>query len=158
MSTDARNSSPALPDDPALLKQINRELLDLVATLQQKNDSLQQQLEQLRRRLAGHKSEKLHPNQPLLFPELAAAAPRDTVVSQPPAAEETLRKRRGHGRNGLNPKLRRERRVYELEENQRRCPCGGLCEKFGEDISAQLDYVPSSLFVIEHVRTKYACP
>ena len=50
-----------------LLKQINRELLDLVATLQQKNDNLQQQLEQLRRRLAGHKSEKFNPNQPLLF-------------------------------------------------------------------------------------------
>jgi transposase len=159
MSTDAPIvDARALPDDPVLLKQINGELLDLVAKLQQKNDSLQQQLEQLRRRLAGHKSEKLNPNQPLLFPELAAAAPRDTAASAPPAAEEQPRQRRGHGRNGLNPKLRRERRVYILEENQRRCPCGGVCEKFGEEISEQLDYIPASLFVIEHVRTKYACP
>lgn len=141
-----------------LLKQINRELLDLVAQLQQKNDNLQQQLEQLRRRLAGHKSEKLNPNQPLLFAELAAAAASDTAMSLPPVTAESPPKRRGHGRHGLNPKLRRDRRVYVLDEDQRRCPCGGLCDKFGEEISEQLDYVPASLFIIEHVRTKYACP
>jgi transposase len=156
---DTASESPALPDDPILLKQINRELLALVAKLQQKNDSLQQQLEQLRRRLAGHKSEKLHPNQPLLFPELAAAAPSDTTVSPPsPTTEQAPPKRRGHGRHGLNPKLRRDRRVYVLDDNERRCPCGGLCDKFAEEISEQLDYIPASLFVIEHVRTKYACP
>ena len=158
MSTDVPARSPTLPDDPALLKQINRELLDLVATLQQKNESLQQQLEQLRRRLAGHKSEKLNPAQALLFSELAGAASTDTAVSLPSADAERSVKRRGHGRNGLNSKLRRDRRVYVLDENQRRCPCGGLCQKFGEDISEQLDYLPASLFVIEHVRTKYACP
>jgi cell division septum initiation protein DivIVA len=108
-SNDAPTDSPALPDDPTLLKQINRELLDLVAKLQQKNESLQQQLEQLRRRLAGHKSEKLNPAQALLFPELAAAAPSDTQVSLPPADAERSPKRRGHGRHGLNPKLRRDR-------------------------------------------------
>ncbi|HEX9525556.1 MAG TPA: IS66 family transposase [Reyranella sp.] len=159
MSTDAATRPTDLPDDPALLKQINRELLDLVAKQQVKIDGLQQQLDQLRRRLFGHKSEKLNPNQPLLFPELAAATPSDTAMSPPPPdTTEQPAKRRGHGRNGLNPKLRRDRRVYVLDDDQRRCPCGGLCEKFGEDISEQLDYIPASLFVIEHVRTKYACP
>jgi transposase len=159
MSTDAATAeAPALPDDPTLLKQINRELLDLVAKLQHKNDSLQQQLEQLRRRLSGHKSEKLNPDQPFFFTEQATAAPTDTPVSPAPSAEEPPAKRRGHGRKGLNPNLRRERRVYELDESERRCPCGGVCEKFGEEISTQLDYIPASLFVIEHVRTKYACP
>ena len=75
MSADLPSRSPELPDDPVLLKQINRELLEINAKLQRKNESLQQQLDQLRRRLFGHKSEKLDPNQPLLFPELAAAAP-----------------------------------------------------------------------------------
>jgi transposase len=158
MSADAPTCSPALPDDPTLLKQINRELLELVAKLQHKNEGLQQQLEQLRRRLAGHKSEKLNPNQLLLFPELATATPSDTTVSPPPTTDAQPSKRRGHGRHGLNPKLRRDRRVYVLDENERRCPCGGLCEKFGEEISEQLDFIPASLFVIEHVRTKYACP
>jgi transposase len=158
MDTDAPSNSPALPDDPTLLKQIIGELVAVNTKLQQKNDSLQQQLEQLRRRLAGHKSEKLNPNQALLFPELAADAPSDTQLSPPPTTDEEPKKRRGHGRKGLNPNLRRDRRVYVLDENERRCPCGGLCEKFSEDVSEQLDFVPSSLFVIEHVRTKYACP
>jgi Transposase C of IS166 homeodomain len=144
MSTEAPTCSPALPDDPVLLQQINRELLDLVAKQQAKIDGLQQQLDQLRRRLFGHKSEKVDPNQPLLFPELAAATPSDTALSPPPAANAApAPKRRGHGRKGLNPKLRRDRRVYVLDENERRCPCGGLCEKFGEESSEQLDYVPA---------------
>ena len=158
MDTDAASAAPALPDDPDLLKQIIGELVAVNAKLQEKNDRLRQQLEQLRRRLAGHKSEKLDPNQPLLFPEFAAATPSDTQVSPPTAVDTQPKKRRGHRRNGLNTKLRRERRVYVLDEHERRCPCGGLCEKFGEEISEQLDYVPASLFVIEHVRTKYACP
>jgi transposase len=158
MDTDAPPTAAALPDDPALLKQINRELLDLVGQLQAKNDRLRQELEPLRRRLAGHKSEKLHPDQPLLFSELTAATPSDIQVSPALAADGQPSKRRGHGRNRLNPQLRRDRRVYVLDENERRCPCGGVCEKFGEEISEQLDYVPASLFVIEHVRTKYACP
>ena len=161
MSTDAPTTCvPDLPDDPVLLKQINRELLAINAKQQTKIDSLQQQLEQLRRRLAGHKSEKLDPNQPLLFGEQSPTTVSDNAVSPPPAptTAEQPPKRRGHGRKGLNPKLRRDRRVYVLDEPERRCPCGGLCEKFGEEISEQLDYIPASLFVIEHVRTKYACP
>lgn len=159
MTTDVPTRSPDLPDDPDLLKQINRELLTINAKQQAKIDSLQAQLDQLRRRLFGHKSEKLNPDQLLLFPELAAAAPSDIPLSPTaPAAAEASPKRRGHGRNGLNPKLRRDRRVYVLDDNERRCPCGGLCEKFGEEVSEQLDYIPASLFVIEHVRTKYACP
>jgi len=42
MDTDAPPTAAALPDDPALLKQINRELLDLVGQLQAKNDRLRQ--------------------------------------------------------------------------------------------------------------------
>jgi hypothetical protein len=63
MSTDApatgNSTTPiatpvAIPDDPVLLKPINHELLALVSKLQQQNESLQHQLEQLRRRLYGH--------------------------------------------------------------------------------------------------------
>jgi transposase len=158
MNTDAPDSSPSQPDDLVLLKQINRELLDIVARLQHTIASQQQQIDQLRRRLFGQKSEKLNPNQPLLFPELAINTPPETPLpATTPENTESAPKRRGHGRNELNPKLRRERREYVLSEEQRRCPCGGVCEKFGEETSEQLDYIPASLFVIEHVRTKYAC-
>src|SRR5260370_38826855 len=121
MSTDAATRPTDLPDDPALLKQINRELLDLVAKLQRDKDRLQHQLDQLRRRLFGHKSEKLNPNQPLLFPELPAATPRDTQLSPPPPdTTEQPPKRRGHGRTGPHPNLRPDRRPDALEPNHDR--------------------------------------
>jgi len=38
------------------------------------------------------------------------------------------------------------------------CPCcHEVCQKFGEDVSEQLDYKPASLFVCQHVRFKYSC-
>jgi hypothetical protein len=40
MDTDAPTPATELPDDPVLLKQIHRELLDLVAKLQAKNVSV----------------------------------------------------------------------------------------------------------------------
>ena len=68
-------------------------------------------------------------------------------------------KRKGHGRKLLPEKLRRERIVHELPEAQRLCPCcGGVQQKFGEQISEQLDYMPASFIVNQHVRCKYACP
>lgn len=170
VSTTAVATTPAttaatpvtLPDDPALLKQITRELLAVNDKLQRQVDSLQHQLEQFRRRLYGQKSERFDPNQPLLFPELAQAPPPaiDAPVSPLTADDaEPAKKRKGHGRGGLNPKLRRERHVYELPEAERQCPqCRATCHKFGEDVSEQLDYVPASLFVHQHVRCKYACP
>lgn len=163
-TTPTATTPVELPDDPGLLKQINRELLELVSKLQRQNDSLQHQLEQFRRRLYGQKSERFDPNQPLLFPELAQSdgsnGAVDTPASQPTAEDAAPeKKRKSHGRNGLNPKLRRERHVYELPEAERQCPqCHATCQKFGEDVSEQLDYVPASLFVHQHVRCKYACP
>jgi transposase len=65
----------------------------------------------------------------------------------------------GHGRQVLPQELRRERIEHTLSEAERRCPCCGVvCQKFGEDVSEQLDYHPASLFVRQHVRFKYACP
>ena len=38
------------------------------------------------------------------------------------------------------------------------CPeCGGCRQAFREEIREQLDYIPASLIVIQHVRPKYAC-
>jgi transposase len=49
--------------------------------------------------------------------------------------------------------------VHDLPLAQRQCPgCGQEQVPIGEDISEQLDYQPSSLFVVQHVRPKYACP
>jgi len=54
--------------------------------------------------------------------------------------------------------LPRERRVHEIPPGQRACPeCGQDRSPIGEEVSEQLDYRPSSLFVVQHVRIKVAC-
>jgi transposase len=54
--------------------------------------------------------------------------------------------------------LPRQRVERDLTESEKLCLC---CQnprvRIGEEISERLDYRPTSLFVVEHVRPKYAC-
>jgi transposase len=147
--------APDLPDDPALLKEMIRELLATVHQQQGRIGDLEGRIDQLLRRLYGQRSERLDPAQ-LLFFDLAEPAP----ATPPEPASKPADKRRRHnpGRRPFAPQLRRERVVHELPLAERLCPC---CRReracIGEETSEQLDYQPASLFVIEHVRKKYAC-
>ena len=154
-----------LPDDVALLQQMIRELLQTLAQTQHERDGLQQRLHLLLRKLYGPKAERYDPNQPLLFPELAATTPSTAAPPESAVTEKVSSKSRrqpqgpGHGRNPLPEDLPRRRAVQEVPAAQRLCPCcGDVQEPFGEDVSEQLDFVPSSLYVKQTVRLKYTCP
>ena len=137
----------------ALLAEQQHTLTDLQRELKQ----LQHLIALLQRQRFGPRSEKLDPNQLLLFDEPAAGPPPVT----PPAAPETIireHRRSGGGRNGLPADLPRETREYDLSEAEKACVCCGAARvRIGSDSSEQLDYVPASLKIIEHVRYKYAC-
>jgi transposase len=147
-----------LPDDPALLKAMLAEALAALRASRQEGDHLRQRVDQLLRRLFGRRSERVNPDQLLLFAE----PPADEAVApaMPTDAEETAKPRRkGHGRQQLPKHLPRDRRVYELSEAERLChSCGKARVVVGQEVSEQLDYEPASLTVIEHVRLTYACP
>ncbi|HEV3256582.1 MAG TPA: transposase, partial [Gemmataceae bacterium] len=147
-----------LPDDPALLKAMLAEVLAALRTSRQEGDRLREQLDQLLRRLYGPRSERLNPDQLLLFAE----PPAGGEMTPPPAAdpdEAAKPRRKGHGRQQLPKHLPRDRRVYELSEAERLCHgCGQTRVVIGQEVSEQLDYEPASLTVIEHVRLTYACP
>jgi transposase len=154
-----------LPNDVATLQAMIGELLDALQKAQHEREGLQQRLDQLLRRLYGPKAERFDPNQPWLLPELATAAADSNEQTTPTPADNqdtaaaAKRKRPGHGRKKLPPGLPRQRTEYALPEAQRLCPCcAAVCQKFGEEISEQLDYQPASVFVRQHVRFKYACP
>src|SRR6516225_4840772 len=92
MSTDVAvlpaTAAPPLPDDPAVLKQMIRELLDALNKERHEREGLQQRLDQLLRRLYGPKAERFDPNQPWLLPELAAGdadGNATTAAPTPPA-------------------------------------------------------------------------
>lgn len=145
-------TKPSLPNDVEALK-------DLVMEQFQRAESYKFKCETLLRKIYGSSSEKSkeQPGQQLLF-ELPTEAEPETAAETPAAAEEPLKKRMGGGRRKLPPQLRRDRRVYELPESERKCSCcNEPMQPFGEETSEQLEYIPSSVFVIEHVRIKYSC-
>jgi transposase len=160
MDVHATADPLALPDDVVLLKQMIIELLNTLHHEQRTNAGLQQQLEQLLRRLYGPRGEKFDPQAFALFPELQALLDQPAPPPAPPVPEIlTTPKKASTGRRTLPASLRREQHRYELAEDQRQCPaCKVTCEPFSEEITEQLDYIPASLFVHEHIRCKYACP
>src|SRR5262245_2364483 len=147
-----------LPDDPALLKAMLTEVFAALRASRQEGERLRQRLDQLLRRLYGPRSERLNPDQPLLFDEPFAEGEVTPLPPRDPG-EPAKPRRKGHGRQQLPRHLPRERRVYELSEAERRCHgCGQARVVIGQEVSEQLDYEPASLMVIEHVRLTYACP
>jgi transposase len=58
-------------------------------------------------------------------------------------------------RQSLPQNLPRIEYRYEIEETH--CGCGQAFKRIGEEISEQLDCVPAQLFVLRHIRGKYAC-
>jgi transposase len=144
----------ALPDDLPTLRAMVRELLDALAAARRENDSLRTRLDQLLRRLYGPKSEKVSGPPP-------AGAPGGTAV--PPTADDLpsgrpVARRRGHGRRTLPRDLPRRRVEHDIPEAEKLCPCcHGPRVRIGEEVSERLDYRPASVFVVEHVRPRYAC-
>jgi len=154
----------ALPDDPAILRQMITELLALLRDTRRENEELQHRLDLLLRRLYGPRTERFDPNQGLLIPDAFDAAPQPPAVADaaPPAAEPNASSAKAghpHGRRALPKSLRRVVTIHELTEAERSCPeCGTLRTQIGAERSEQLDYEPATLFIVEHVRCTYACP
>jgi transposase len=144
-----------LPDDPPTLQAMVRELIEALDAERRASESLRARLDQLLRRLYGPRSEKVS-NTPSLFDN----EPSDNPLPLPPEPErEGIPAKAGrHGRRRLPRDLPRHRVEHDLTDAQKLCPC---CRsprvRIGEEVSERLEYRPASLFVVEHVRQKYAC-
>lgn len=116
--------------------------------------------EELMRRYFGRSSEHQPRGQLDFLGETVEApapdeAPDDEATEEAPAAK---RRKGAHGRKPLPKDLPRQRVVQEVAEADRKCGCcGETMQRFGEDVTEELDYEPAKLFVREHVRPKYAC-
>jgi transposase len=105
----------------------------------------------------GRKSEKTPKDdgQMSLFdmpePELPILEEEEEEVT---IGEHTRKKR---GRKPLPADLPRIEVKHELSEDERRCNCGCLKERIGQEESEQLDYIPAKVRVIRNIRYKYAC-
>jgi transposase len=78
-------------------------------------------------------------------------------AGQEPAAAKPAR-RRHPGRRALERELPRERIEIVPPPAQMTCSCCGAAkERIGEDVTEELDFQPSSFFINEYVRPKFAC-
>lgn len=143
-----------LPDDPALLKGLVRELLATHHAQQRQIDQLTHRLDLLLKRVYGPRADRLDPNQLSLFEELPVDSAQASVPRPEPEVSTTTVKNNGHGRGKLPAALRRETEVVDVPESVKQAT-GGAWVRIGEEISEKLDYTPSSLFVRQIVRPKY---
>ena len=149
-----------LPDDLGLCHEIIRQQADTIQESQRRIEQLEHQVELLLRRQYGPRRESVDPNQLRLFTDDAPDDVAEGTTEEPPEPEDAKPKRRWRrrGRQRLPESLPRKRIEYELSPEELPCPdCGHTRTKIGEEVSEQLEYVPSSLFVIQHVRFRYAC-
>jgi transposase len=150
---------PQLPSD---LEQCHNLIEDLSCRLEEKdklNEKLQRQLEQFLRWRYGQRSDRVSSDQLSLFKRVGPQAEEATVEEEAVESGPKPKKKKGHGRAPLPSQLPRRRVEYGLEGDSRKCPrCGSECKCIGDERSEQLEYVPATLHVIEHVRFKYACP
>ena len=148
-------SASPLPDDLTLCHEIIRQQAETIRESRRRIEQLEHQVELLHRRQFGPRRESVDPDQLRLFGDDEP----DHVAEEPPEPEDAKPKRRWWrtGRQRLPEGLPRKRVEYELSAEELPCPdCGHARTKIGEELSEQLEYVPSSLFIIVHVRFRYA--
>lgn len=171
-----------IPDDIEQLKSIVLYSQRMMARLEQDNAQLGQEnirleqqiaklIEQLllkRHSLFGSSSEKA-PGQGELFNEAEhlavvteadSAADNATDASAPLESASTASvapKRAQGGRKPLPAELTRHEIIHTLPADALICVCGCQKRVIGEDISEQLDIIPLQMYVIRHVRPRYAC-
>jgi transposase len=120
----------------------------------------------LLRRLYGSTSEKLDPQQGLLFDprangeevaESLSALPTSPASNAPLESSRAAANRDKHGRGRIPATIQREELVHDLTEAEK-AAFGGVenLVELPAERSEQLDWRPSTLFVVVHVRKKYA--
>ncbi len=84
--------------------------------------------------------------------------PRPRTRNQNQRRIPSASKKNGHGRKPLPASLPRKPILHDVPLEQRVCPdCGVERTCIGREVREQLEYVPASMIVLEHIRPKYAC-
>jgi transposase len=153
-------------------------VLGLLASMAQQNQALQQRLETALRQLWSRSSEKVSPDQLLLFlsklpAEAAAQAVVETTteagvagpasgdagtdgVIAPPAPPQKPAGRH-HGKRAFPPHLPRRQEKVSVAPEERQCACGKEMVCIGHETQVLWEYDPGCFFLLERLREKLAC-
>lgn len=141
---------------PAELLAYVRELETQASAMKKRIAFLEEQFRLMQLKRYAPSSEQLGA-QGCLFNE----AEHDAAVL--PAAPEDDGKapsgsKKKRGRKGLPAHLPRKRVEHDLPESEKVCACcQGALHRMGEETSEQLNIIPATVEVLQHVRFKYAC-
>mgnify|MGYP001819595577 CR=1 FL=1 len=152
------------PPQPANLDDAQQVINEQVETIHEQVETIvtqRRQIDWLNRQLFGRKSEKLLATDHPLFEGLDEPPSASTPSTEPDTETVTYARKRPTfcgGRGEIPDDLPRVDRIYDLPEHEKVCPQtgAGLVKKIGEDISEQLAYEPASIYVIRHIRYRYA--
>ena len=144
-----------------LVAQLTQQLQDKnieLAHKDQKIQSLEYQLKSALQFRFGKKSEKSSTHQFGLFDEaLITAQEKQIAVTIDEEITVASFTRKKGGRKPLPQELPREQIIHDLPETEKVCACGHALHKVGEDRSEQLEFIPTQVKVLEHIRYKYGC-
>jgi len=153
-----QTSPDQLPDNVQTLREM---VLTLLADVDDKNLRLldmESQLAWFKRHTFGRRSERYPVDHPVLFDLLAQGESPVETPKAPAKSESSEGKSRRNGRKPLPAHLPREQIEHHVCEDDLTCDqCGGRKERIGQEVSEELDYIPASFIVREHIRPKYAC-
>ena len=156
-----KTASKLLPDDPQELKYLLLLERELSAQKDAQIDHLSQQYQQIleqfrlaQQRQFGQSSE-VRLDQLGLFNETEQTIEED----EPEVEQESISYTRKKPKRKPLPKdLPRETIVHDIADADKHCDCcGHELHCMGEDKSEQLEFIPASIKVIEHIRPKYSC-
>ena len=159
MSTDALPLPDVtlLPDDPAVLKQLVVQLLEELHQARARLERQEHHMHLLLKRLYGSASEKLDPRQGALFDSQPGGEETLPSAVMPAALTPVSKKRHRHGRGRIPETIQREEVVHDLSSAEMEAIGGAEnVVELPPERSEQLDWRPSTLFVVVHVRKKYA--
>jgi transposase len=157
-------TAPALPSDLQLCHALIVEMHEQLVSSQRTIEQLEHRLDVLLRRMFGPRSERVDPNQLSLF-EVSAdestAATTPASAEPPPATTDkgtAQPKDNGHGRRRFSEKLPRRRKVLDIPEEEKTCPCCGKPRHvIGEVVTERLGFDPARFYVNQYVQLKYGC-
>lgn len=154
MSTDAIYPPNDLTVCHAMIAKLHEQLLEL----QRQVEQLKYQNDYLKRRIYGPRSERIDPNQLALF-ELELGADKQSPVPTPAAIATASRpQKNGHGRQRFPEHWPRRRKVFDIDEKDKICPCCGKDRRvIGEVITERAGLDPPKPYVMQYVQLKYAC-
>lgn len=153
----------SLPNDLEAMKDLYIQLWLAMESSEHEKQRLVDQIRKHLRARFGRKAETMDPKQLMLaFAEMQKAGhlppPETTDEPEPPQVQARRRiEKAGHGRRALPVDLPRVEVVHDIPDAEKTCACGKKMISLPPEVSEQLDYVPSKLQVIRHIRPKYLC-